>query len=46
MDVIYTSLYVGDVFQVHYNIAKLVGDMGETELAIEKYRLAIKWVKS
>ncbi|XP_025079348.1 transmembrane and TPR repeat-containing protein 4-like isoform X2 [Pomacea canaliculata] len=28
--------------KVHYNIAKLVGDMGETELAIEKYQLAIK----
>ena len=30
------------LIQVHYNIAKLAGDSGNSSFAVEKYRLAIK----
>lgn len=35
-------LPLSDGFQVHYNIAKLYADEGNVDLAIKKYKLAIR----
>jgi len=37
---------LNNAIQVHYNIGKMHADMGNTEYAIEKYRHAIRWVRT